>query len=426
MLYAAGFLPGHLSSNMSTDLETNLANQPQQPEQNAPRTRPKRRRWLWLLLVAALIFGGYWLLEKRRAKHASEANPKPAAAAQGVPVQVASARKGDIPVYLNGLGAVTALNTVTVKSRVDGQLIKVAFKEGQFVQEGDLLAEIDPRPFQVQLAQAEGQLAHDQAQLENAKIDLDRFRLLYGQDSIPKQQLDTQVSTVAQLEATIKQDQAQIDSAKLQLIYCHITSPISGRVGLRLVDPGNIVHAADTNGLLVITQLQPITVIFSMAEDYLPQIQQQLRRGRRLAVEAFDRAQQNKIATGDLLTVDNQIDTTTGTVKLKAVYPNKDNSLFPNQFVNARLLVDTEHGATLIPMAAIQRNAQDAFVYLLKPDQTVAMQTISVGTTDGNVAAVQGLKPGDSIVVDGFDKLQDGVKVIARNGPDDANRKADQ
>jgi multidrug efflux system membrane fusion protein len=269
-------------------------------------------------------------------------------------------------------------------------------------------------------------MAHDQAQLENAKIDLDRYRLLYGQDSIPKQQLDTQVATVAQLEATIKQDQAQIDSAKLQLVYCHITSPISGRVGLRLVDPGNIVHAADTNGLLVITQLQPITVIFSMAEDYLPQIQQQLRRGRRLAVDAFDRAQQKKIATGDLLTVDNQIDTTTGTVKLKAVYPNKDNSLFPNQFVNARLLIDTEHGATLIPMAAIQRNAQDAFVYLLKPDQTVAMQTISVGTTDGNVAAVQGLKPGDSIVVDGFDKLQDGVKVVARNGPDDANRRVDQ
>ena len=284
------------------------------------------------------------------------------------------------------------------------------------VKQGDVLAEIDSRPFQAQQAQAEGQYERDKALLENANIDLSRYQIAYSKNAIPKQQLDTQLATVHQYEGIVKIDQGQIDNAKVQLAYCQITSPISGRVGLRLVDPGNIVHAADTNGMLVITQLQPINVLFSVAEDYLPQIRQQLRRGNRLAVDAFDRTQQAKLASGALLTFDNEIDTTTGTIKLKATFANHDNALFPNQFVNARLLLTTQRGVILVPSAAIQRSATDAFVYVVQPDQTVVMQTVSVGTTDGNVTAVEGLKAGNVVAVDGFDKLQNGVKVSVRGG----------
>jgi multidrug efflux system membrane fusion protein len=282
------------------------------------------------------------------------------------------------------------------------------------VKQGDVLAEIDPLPFQALLTQAQGQYERDKALLENAYIDLTRYQTAYSKNAIPKQQLDTQVATVHQLEGIVKNDQGVLDNAKVQLDYCKITSPISGRVGLRLVDPGNIVQTTDTTGMLVITQLQPITVVFAAAEDNLPQIQQRLHKGDRLVVEAFDRAQTKKLATGTLLTFDNLIDTTTGTIKLKASFPNADNALFPNQFVNARLLVNMQRGVTLIPTAAIQRNAQAAFVYLVKPDQTVAIQTVSVGTSDGNSAAVEGVMPGDTIAVDGFDKLQDGVKVVVR------------
>ena len=290
------------------------------------------------------------------------------------------------------------------------------------VHQGDVLAEIDPRPFQALLTQAQGQYERDKALLENANIDLLRYQTAYSKNAIPKQQLDTQLATVHQLEGTVKNDQGQIDNAKVQLAYCHITSPISGRVGLRLVDPGNIVHAADTTGMLVITQLQPISVVFSVAEDYLSQIQLQLRRGNRLPVDAYDRSQQKKISSGSLLTFDNEIDTTTGTIKLKATFPNNDNALFPNQFVNARLLVSTQRGAILVPTSAIQRNALNSFVYLVKPDQTVAMQTVSVGTTDGNVTALEGLKEGATIAVDGFDKLQGGVKVVIRKPPEATSR----
>ena len=385
------------------------APEPVAPERSAKRGHPR----FWLLFILLLVGGAFFLFQRYGRKEVTTPKSPPAPAALSITTD--TAQKGDIGVYINALGSVTPLYTVTVKSRVDGQLISVNYREGQMVRQGDLLAEIDPRPFQAMLTQAEGQYQRDKALLENANIDLTRYQTAITKNAIPKQQLDTQVATVHQLEGTVKNDQGVIDNARVQLDYCRITSPISGRVGLRLVDPGNIVQSTDTTGLLVITQLQPISVVFAAAEDGLPQIQERLRKGDRLVVEAFDRAQTKKIATGTLLTFDNLIDTTTGTIKLKATFANSDNALFPNQFVNARLLVNMQRGVTLIPTAAIQRNTQGAFVYLVKPDQTVAIQAISVGTTDGNAAAVEGLKPGDTIAVDGFDKLQDGVKIVARN-----------
>ena len=333
-----------------------------------------------------------------------------------VPVVATAVRTGTLDVYLTGLGSVTAVNTVTLRTRVDGQLVKVAFQEGHVVRQGELLAEIDPRPFQVQLAQAEGQLAKDDAQLQNAKVDLARYQVLLAQDAVAKQQLDTQIALVQQYDGVIKSDQAQIDSAKLQLTYSRITAPITGRIGLRLVDPGNVVRANDpNNGLAVITQLQPIAVLFTIPEDDLPLVRTKMRAEQPLMVDAYDRHLTKKLATGTLLTIDNQIDPNTGTVKCKAVFPNEDNALFPNQFVNARLLVDTKKAIPIVPTAAPQRSPHGTFVYVVKDDSTVEMRPVVVGPREGDAVAIEsGLAPGEVVVLEGVDKLQRGMKVAAR------------
>jgi len=385
----------------------------QKPEHHTTEksTTHKSRWWIWLI-VAVVILGGVALWQRRGAS--PEAKTSGDAASRPVLISTAAARQGDIGIYLNALGTVTPVYTVTVTSRVQGEITKVYYQEGQMVRKGDPLIEIDPRPYQAALTQVEGQLAHDQAVLNEAKIDLDRYQQAFNRNAIAKQQLDDQQQVVLQDEGTVKNDQGQLANAQVNLVYTHITAPIAGRVGLRLVDPGNIVQANSSTALVVITQLQPITVIFSIAEDQLSQIQQQLRKGKKLTVDAFDREGSTKLASGVLLTLDNVIDPTTGTLKLKAIFDNTDSALFPSQFVNARLLVDTQHNVTLIPAPAIQRNAQGAFVYVVKSDQTASMRTITPGTTDGSVTAVQGLEPQEVVAVNGFDKLLDGVKVTVR------------
>jgi len=382
-----------------------------------------KRRWIWLLVAVAVAAGIYIYAGKGDKAQTPGGKQAQNAAARSIPVVAVPAKKGDVGVYLSGLGAVTPLNTVTVRSRVDGQLMKAGFREGQIVSTGDLLAEIDPRPFEVQLTQAEGQMARDQALLKNARLDLQRYATLSEEDSISRQQLDTQESLVRQYEGAIKIDQGQIDNAKLQLVYCRITAPISGRVGLRLVDPGNIVHASDPNGMVVITQLQPISVIFSIPEDSLPQVLGKLKGGAPMTVEAYDREQKKKLATGHLVTVDNQIDPNTGTVKFKAEFPNRGNELFPSQFVNARLLVEVKREAVVVPASAIQRGPQGAFVYVVKADSTVAVRPVTVGETQAGEAAITaGLEAGESVVVDGAERLRDGSKVELK-GRNDQNKK---
>ncbi len=384
-------------------------------------SKPLFRHWKFGLAVSVLLAATTLLFLSQWTDAESGHETQAADNAPGVPVAIAEAKAGEMPFYLIGLGSVVPVNTVTVKTRIDGQLMSVRFQDGQFVKAGELLAEIDPRPYQAQLSQYEGQLARDQALLENARLDLQRYEVLSEQDSIAKQTLDTQRSLVRQYEGTVKNDQGLIDAVKLQLAYTRITAPVSGRVGLSLVDPGNFVQTSDATGLVVITQLQPITVVFTIPEDNIPAVLAKLNGGARLAAEAYDRSLQRHLATGYLATIDNQIDPTTGTVKLKALFPNSDHALFPNQFVNVRLLVEMQHEATLIPTPAIQRNARGAFVYLVNPDQTVAMHPISVGTTDGNMTAVDGLKPGDVIAADNFDRLRDGAKIAARDPAANAN-----
>jgi membrane fusion protein, multidrug efflux system len=390
------------------------------PSNPAPPDKPKPhgRRWLYVVAALVLAVGCYLLFEQLHSKSSAQkagsatgkAGKKGAPAV--TPVVAVQAQKGNIGVYVTGLGAITPLNTVTVKSRVDGQLMSVHFKEGDRVQQGDPLIEIDPRPYQAIVVQIDGQLARDQALLENAHVDLSRYTTLLAQEAIPEQQLATQQALVKQYEGTVKNDQGLLEAAKLNVTYCHITAPITGVVGLRLVDPGNIVHAADTNGMLVITQIQPISVIFTVGEDQLPPVLQKIRAHQRLPVDAWDRELKNKLATGTLFTVDNEIDQTTGTLKLRAIFNNQNSALFPNQFVNARLLQQEKQGVTLLPSAAIQRNTNNTYVYLIKPDNTVTIRNIKVGTTEGDQSEItSGLSPGDKLVMTGVDKLQEGSKV---------------
>ncbi|MGZ6174712.1 MAG: MdtA/MuxA family multidrug efflux RND transporter periplasmic adaptor subunit [Candidatus Binataceae bacterium] len=357
---------------------------------------------------------GYFLLTRLGGALSPSARAT-AAARPGVPVSATEVKRGDLNRYLTAIGTVTAFNTVTVKTRVDGQIVNIAFKEGQTVHQGDLLVEIDPHPFQAILAQAEGQLAKDQATLRNAKITLERDRSLYQQGVIAAQDFDNQQALVGQSVGAVQSDQANIAAAKVQLAYTKITAPITGRIGLRLVDQGNIVHASDTTGLAVITQLQPIAVDFSIPEDNLPQVIKDIRNGQELPVDAFDRELKARLAIGTLETFDSQIDQSTGTIKLKAVFPNNDMSLFPNQFVNVKLLVDTTRDTLLAPAAAVQRNPQGTFVYVVRPDRTVDVRTVTVGATQGDVVALDsGVTTGELLVTDGLDKLQAGTKVIVQ------------
>ena len=344
-----------------------------------------------------------------------------AAAPRAVSVAVATVQRQDVPVYLTGLGSVTAFNTANIKSRVDGQIVEVNFKEGQNVKQGELLIVIDPRPYQAQLDQMQAQKFKDEATLRDAQLNLQRYTTLIPSGSIAQQQVDTQKSLVDQLEGTVRTDQAQIDNAKLQVIYCHITAPFAGRVGLRQVDKGNIVHASDTNPMLVLTQLQPIAVIFTLPEDQLPTVSQHMKNST-LQVDAYSRDDQTKLATGKLQTIDNEIDVTTGTAKLKAVFDNRDNQLWPNQFVNANLLLETQKNSTVLPTAAILRGPQGAYVYFVKPDKTVEARNVVISLTQGNLTSItSGLNPGDSVVTDGQDKLQTGSTIEPRNSSNPGN-----
>jgi len=337
-----------------------------------------------------------------------------AAAPRSVSVATAQVQRQDVPVYLTGLGAVTAFNTANIKSRVDGQIMKVNVREGQNVKEGELLIEIDPRPYQAQLDQMQAQLFRDEAQLRDAKLNLDRYTSLIPSGSIAQQQVDTQKALVDQLEGTVRTDQAQIETAKLNIVYCHITAPFNGRVGLRQVDPGNIIHAADTNPMIILTQLQPIAVIFTLPEDVLPNVSKHMQQGA-LQVDAFSRDDQTKLASGTLQTIDNQIDPTTGTAKLKAVFSNTDNQLWPNQFVNANLLLETRKNSTVVPTAAILRGPQGTFVYAVNPDKTVQDRVVAVSLTQGDTTVItSGVNPGDTVVTDGQDKLQRGSRIEPR------------
>ncbi|HUI62026.1 MAG TPA: MdtA/MuxA family multidrug efflux RND transporter periplasmic adaptor subunit [Steroidobacteraceae bacterium] len=379
------------------------------PEQHT-RTSLQRRRVLIAAGLAILALIALLVLYKHNSSVVAE-NKRRSDASRPIPVRAATAVTGSVARQVTALGTVAALNTVTVHSRVDGPLIEVPFHEGQLVKGGDLLARIDPRTFQVTLDQAVGQLAHDQAQLADARIDLDRYTGLLAKDSIARQQVDSQMYMVRQLEGTVGSDQAQVDNARLQLEFTRITAPFAGRVGLRQIDPGNMIHSTDTNGLVVLTQTEPITVIFAVPSSQLAQILPRWREKQDLPVEALDR-DGKVLARGQLAAIDNQIDVTTGTVKLKALFPNGDDSLFPSQFVNARLTIETLGGQTLIPSAAIQRGAPGTFVYVVGADNTVSQRPVTTGPSSGEqISITSGIKPGERVVIDGVDKLRDGSRV---------------
>jgi len=407
---------------MVASLNQDVSEIPPKPNRAEPASHSRKRLWLWFLVLAVLLggaFGGYKLRGRSQAQAAARQGQS---AAPGVPVAMAPVEKRDVPVYLRGLGSVTAFNTVTVRSRIDGQLLQVGFREGQFVHAGDLLAQIDPRPYQVALDQAQGQLARDQAQLTFARLDLARYEKLWQEGVFSQQQYDTQKAAVAQLEGVIRVDQAQIDNQKLQLTYCRITAPLSGRIGLRLVDQGNMVHAADPNGMLVITQVQPIAVVFTIPEDNLPEVVKQMRGGE-LHGEAYDRDDKTKLAAGKLTTVDNQIDQTTGTIRLKAIFDNENLALWPNQFVNVHLLLRLQKGAICVPSVALQRGVQGQFVYVVRADNHSEVRPVQVDFIEGNITVISGgLSVGEQVVVDGQDKLQAGTKVEPRQASDGSSK----
>src|SRR5438067_8286735 len=411
-------VPPSPSSFPDLDEEEHRAPPPGRPP---PRRRGLLRYLILLLVVLALIL---WLVFR-----SGPQAPQTGRFQSGgpMPVGTATVAKGDMPVTLSGLGTVTPLAMVTVKTQINGQLVEVAFRKGQMVNKGDILAQIDPRPYQVALAQAEAQLAKDQATLKNAQVDLKRYQTLVAQNSIARQALDTQAATVQQDLAVVQADQAQIDTQKLNLAYCRIVSPVTGRVGLRQVDPGNYVQTSDANGIVVITQLEPISAIFTLPKNSIPAVAQRLRQGASLTATAFDRSGATKLATGRLETIDNQIDPTTGTVKLRAMFDNPDQTLFPNQFVNVQLLVDMLRGADLVPNAAVQRGAPGTFVYLVKPDETAAAQPVTLGPgNEQRTVVTKGLEPGQIVVVDGADRLKDGAKVrVTRNAAPAASQPAE-
>jgi len=379
----------------------------------------RRRYWPWIVGLAALVLVIVAVRAVGAKRAANDASARGRDANRTVPVTTAPARTGDVPVYLRGIGTVTGFKTATVRSRVDGQLLRVNFKEGQHVQEGDLLAEIDPRPFEVQIEQAEGQLARDRATLIVAQTSLARTQALFDQGIVSQQDLDTSRSQAGQAEGALKADEAGVHNARLQLSYSRIAAPFGGRVGLRLVDPGNMVHASDQSGLLLLTQVHPIAVLFSLPQDDLPRVMSKLRSGEKLPVEAYDRDNSTRLAAGTLATIDNQIDATTGTYKLKAIFDNHDDALFPNQFVNVRLRLDTRQGLVLVPAAAVQRGSQGSFLFVVGADGVAHARPVKVALNEGTDAALEsGLQAGETVVVDGQDKLEEGSKVDTGGKPD--------
>jgi multidrug efflux system membrane fusion protein len=378
-----------------------------------PRER-KRRPWLGIVLIALIVLGVVLLaIHKPKPKADASALDQPAV----VTIKAATVGEGDIGIHVDALGTVTPISTVSLYSQVTGRVVAVNYREGQMVRKGQSLIEIDPRPYEAQLKQVEGTLQRDQGLQKQAEIDLARYQKAVALNAVARQTLEDQEQAVEQYKGTVKNDEGQVDYQRVQLSYCHLTAPASGRVGLRLVDPGNTIFAGNSNALVVVTQLQPITVVFNVAEDNLTQVRSQILHRTGLPVDAFDRSQMHKIASGHLLTIDNQVDTTTGTIRFRAEFDNRDLALYPNQFVNARLLVSTLHNTLLIPSAAVQRNGVQAFVYKVNSNHTASIQNIVEQTSDGNTSAVEGLKPGDTVSITGFDKLQDGTKVTIEDTP---------
>jgi multidrug efflux system membrane fusion protein len=402
-------------------------------EEEPPRPERAKRSsgkgWIWFLVLILVAAAAYYFYPKGADTEAgapSEGGKSGKKKGGGLaPVVAVKATRGNIGVYIDDPGLIVPIYTELVKSRVDGQLMAIHYNEGDLIQKGQPLVDLDDRPFKVALEQAEGQLARDQALLDNAKVDLARYQTLLAQNAIPEQQLATQKALVSQYEGTVKTDRGMIDSAQLNIVYCHISADITGRAGLRLVDPGNIVHASDTTGLVVITQVEPISAVFPVAEDQLPAISKHFRTGEKLTVEAWDRDGRNKLAVGTLATMDNQIDPTTGTLKLRAIFDNKDNALYPNQLVKNRLLVEMKRGVVLLPTSAIQLTATGKYVWMLKPDSTVTVRNIVTGTAEGDQTEItSGLEAGDNVIMTGVDKLNEGSKVNVASGGDGGGRGA--